>query len=1443
MTLILILAALLASGNAMAQSSEEPEEDPEEETQTGVVVRGNVYGGGNLGDVGTYAPDGDGYNIFPQNTGICTVNIYSGTIGAKGKSTAEHASGHVFGAGKGLDDSFECDKAMVYKASVNITNGTVYGNVYGGGQIGRVENNTEVTIGEGEGVGEGSETTSAPEIKGSVFGAGAGLETHGYSALVRYDSKVTVQGNATVGHNVYGGGEIATVGRYNIATTQAIAAANHVEVGMPYETLRGGKCTVDVVGHAQIGTDGGGHVYGAGMGIDESQKAYTYDVDDNSSMPRRMMTYNSDVYKEDNGDPHVPGVSYTWEYIRQYTDEELSNDAVKKYVWEYYPERDSYLVFLQTLALATETKLKVGVNATVNGSVYGGSESGFVQQHTDVKIQDACQILTTGTDTNGNPMEGNVFGGGKGVPGFDKAGRVKGNATLEISGGTIGGNVYGGGELGFVGTFTTEDHKDYTWLKLDEEDTQETGVCTVTITGTSVEVKGHVFGAGKGMDDTFECEQAMTRTTSVTISNGTVGGNVYGGGEVGRVDQHTVVTIGDGANDGAGVANAATPAPEITGSVFGAGAGKETHGYSALVRGNTTLTVQGNAQVGKSVYGGGQIASVGRYALDKFQMPSLLVGGGICTVTVKGYTKIGTVNGGNVFGACQGVVSHYFYDYETNAFANKDKWSKRMMRYSADFVSGKTEHVDWDYCDANDDTFIWDYLTTPEKYSTYLETLALATEPIVTINGFADVNGDVYGGGERGLTKGSVTVTINGGTIANDVYGGGALANTNIANWKKFGGDTPDNDSDDYWSWEDADKKTAKYTTTVNLHGGVIGHNVYGGGLGQKYKAATSTQAEKPAIAALVYGDVLVKLNETTANDNCVVKNVIHGANNINGSPLGKVTVHIYKTQRWTDDNGTPDDDTDDVPHVVDKSDPDAVRTNTTYELKAVYGGGNEAAYDTKSYYPEDFNNPANTDHKAHVIIDGCDLTSIETVYGGGNAASAPATHVEVNSCYEIGTVFGGGNGKDNLSDGTANPGAHVGYLPYSYAADATETEINAAKAAAAYGTGKACAELKGGTIHHAFGGSNTKGNVRESALVDLNEPENNPCPLHIDEVYGAGNKAEQDGTSNINLGCISYLKELYGGSKDANINNNIDLTIQSGTFDRVFGGNNVGGLISGTITVNIEETGCHPIIIGQLYGGGNKAAYTAPSGQNGPTLNVKSFTSIGEIYGGGYGSGAKITGDTYVYINECVGNNATIEMKESPSDDESLNTGETRTINRGEDDQVDIEMPLHKSGDIGAIGTVFGGGNAAPIEGNTNVIIGNEEYVEITTNIVPDETDVRDYYTRSGAEGSYVYTSQRPLAKSETTYYKRVVENDTETYVRVDDITVGETDVSDYYTRSGEEGSYVYTSQRRLAASNTTYYRLVLGVDIRGNVYGGGNAANVSGDTNVIIGKETTTP
>jgi hypothetical protein len=116
-------------------------------------------------------------------------------------------------------------------------------------------------------------------------------------------------------------------------------------------------------------------------------------------------------------------------------------------------------------------------------------------------------------------------------------------------------------------------------------------------------------------------------------------------------------------------------------------------------------------------------------------------------------------------------------------------------------------------------------------------------------------------------------------------------------------------------------------------------------------------------------------------------------------------------------------------------------------------------------------------------------------------------------------------------------------------------------------------------------------------------------------------------------------------------------------------------------------------------------------------------------------------------------------------------------------------------SGKIGAINNVYGGGNEARVIGNTNVNIGTAEEVYMLVN---------------------------------------------------KEMEVGTTDVSSYYTRTGagtSENPYVYTkcADNSKAAENTIYYERheVIGADIRGNVFGGGNEAEVTGNTNVVIGKK----
>ena len=398
-----------------------------------------------------------------------------------------------------------------------------------------------------------------------------------------------------------------------------------------------------------------------------------------------------------------------------------------------------------------------------------------------------------------------------------------------------------------------------------------------------------------------------------------------------------------------------------------------------------------------------------------------------------------------------------------------------------------------------------------------------------------------------------------------------------------------------------------------------------------------------------------------------------------------------------------------------------------------MFGGGNAS-----DYVPD----AADTKQSTEVIIEGCDLTSIEEVYGGGYGAAVPATDVLIKGTKIINNVFGGGYGA-----GTDNPGANVGYV------------TGGSRSPYALGTGKAVVQLMAGTVNNVYGGSNTKGDIRSGSNVTNVANDNSPgcCPkLSVQEIYGGGSQADMFGGTEIVLGCMpsDWIGAIYAGAENANVGNDVSLTLTSGKFGRVFGGNKSGGKIDGYIEVNIEENPeCStPIIIGGLYGGGNEAPYTYPlldkdPNYLSPRVNVRAFTSIGNIYGGGFGATATVTGNPLVNINVVEGG------REYAGEDKPLEDGTTVTLHA-----------RSKDAKMGVIGNVFGGGNAAPVIGNPRVEVGTAAKQKMLSLQTKD------------AAGTV-----------------HEVEKD------------------------------------------------VLGADIRGNVYGGGNNAAVTGDPKVTIGQKKT--
>ncbi|MBO7119744.1 MAG: hypothetical protein J6W03_05435, partial [Bacteroidaceae bacterium] len=179
---------------------------------------------------------------------------------------------------------------------------------------------------------------------------------------------------------------------------------------------------------------------------------------------------------------------------------------------------------------------------------------------------------------------------------------------------TIGGDVYGGGNMGAVGTGL-----------LAEGITNETAPENVE------------FASGK---------TASTEVTNVTINGGTVR-TVFGGGKNGRTYGSTkvVVTNTDSnvkTNIG-GTVNDINWTGTIHGGLFGAGDGE-----SAYVFGNSAVTIDAGT-VWQNVYGGGNQAEMGGNTLVTLQGGDMQgsVFGGARMADIKGYSEV-NVDGANI---------------------------------------------------------------------------------------------------------------------------------------------------------------------------------------------------------------------------------------------------------------------------------------------------------------------------------------------------------------------------------------------------------------------------------------------------------------------------------------------------------------------------------------------------------------------------------------------------------------------------------------------------------------------------------------------------------------------------------------------------------------------------------------------------------------------------
>lgn len=207
----------------------------------------------------------------------------------------------------------------------------------------------------------------------------------------------------------------------------------------------------------------------------------------------------------------------------------------------------------------------------------------------------------TTVNISGGIINGDVYGGGYGfvqdMPAdvtMQGVGSVFGTANINITGGNISGSVYGGSQ-GHSQFYNKKNKYGQTITHIAEMN----GTVNLRISGTDAiwpTIGGNIYGGGAGVSTSGKQEYLRIATTgnndlgnefktdyssSINViidlpKSHPFTGNIYGGGQMGRVDGSTNVIINDGI---------------IKGDIFGGGKGEIGHPDKAKVTGNTNVIV------------------------------------------------------------------------------------------------------------------------------------------------------------------------------------------------------------------------------------------------------------------------------------------------------------------------------------------------------------------------------------------------------------------------------------------------------------------------------------------------------------------------------------------------------------------------------------------------------------------------------------------------------------------------------------------------------------------------------------------------------------------------------------------------------------------------------------------------------------------------------------
>lgn len=419
-----------------------------------------------------------------------------------------------------------------------------------------------------------------------------------------------------------------------------------------------------------------------------------------------------------------------------------------------------------------------------------------------------------------------------------------------------------------------------------------------------------------------------------------------------------------------------------------------------------------------------------------------------------------------------------------------------------------------------------------------------SVEATINISIYDGKIGNVYGGSKtKGTVYGSANVSVLGGNIVNDVYGGGEGNNTfvtknvdvvigdnNVSNELLINGNVYGGSAYGTVNGSEVGTIVSNFGTNVTVNRGTITQSVFGGGKGNN------------TYTPFVLGNVTVNINGGNIGN-------VFGGNDAQGSPNGDDFVYLNGGvigNSYGGGNNTGQEVTNiylqgaTVNNLFGGSNKSGTVNTTNVYIKSgnvgnVYGGNNiggntdvnNVTVTGAEFTGDIYGGGSLADSSTSIVL--VDSTTVNDVYAGGERASVTTTNVTCNGAV-ANKVFGGSN--------------------YSGEVDTSKVTINASK------------------IEGVYGGNN-QGGTTKTTNVDINSGT-------ITNVFGGGDNASST-TSNVNIN-DGVITNVYGGGNEAGLDTS-NVTVNSGTITNLFGGSNKSGnIVDANILVG-DDTNSTPLV------------------------------------------------------------------------------------------------------------------------------------------------------------------------------------------------------------------------------------------------------------------------